>query len=123
MFVALAFLAVVLPLAHWISGERYAMGVLWNALPSIAAVLAVFKISIAAWIAVRLRDGRLVSDRALFIGALCWNAAVFALYGLLVWILPTLLFRTYLLALLAILAVPLARISAAPLALAWNRHR
>jgi len=29
----------------------------------------------------------------------------------------------YFLALLAILAIPLARVSAAPLALAWNRHR
>ena len=123
VFVALTFLAIVLPLAHWISGDRYAMGVLWNAFPSIAAVLVIFKISTAAWIAVRLRDRRLVSDRALVIGAVCWDAAVFALYGLLVWILPTLLFRTYLLALLAILAIPLARLSAAPLALAWNRHR
>ena len=37
--------------------------------------------------------------------------------------LPTLLFRTYLLALVAILAIPLARLAAAPLALSWNRHR
>jgi hypothetical protein len=123
VFVAMTFLAVVLPLAHWIGGNRYAMGVLWNALPSIAAVLAVVKISMAAWIAVRLRDRGLVRDRTLVLGAACWDAAVFALYGLLVWIFPTLIFRAYLLALLAILAVPLARLSAAPLALAWNRHR
>jgi len=48
---------------------------------------------------------------------------VFALYGLLVWITPAVLFRRHALALLAILAVPLARVAAAPLALAWNRHR
>jgi len=71
----------------------------------------------------RLHDKRLLSDRTLVIGAVCWDVAVFALYALLVWILPTLLFRGYLLALLAILAIPLARLSAAPLALAWNRHR
>jgi hypothetical protein len=123
VFGTLTFLGIALPLAHWISEDRYAMGVLWNAFPWIAAVLAIVKISTAAWIAMRLRERRLVSDRALVIGAVCWDAAVFALFGLLVWILPTLIFPTSLLALLAILAIPLARLSAAPLALAWNRHR
>ena len=36
---------------------------------------------------------------------------------------PTPLVPRYVLMLLVILAVPLARVSAAPLALAWNRHR
>ncbi len=47
----------------------------------------------AAWIALRLRDRRLASDRTLVLGALCWDVAVLALYGLLLWLLPTLLFR------------------------------
>ena len=46
-----------------------------------------------------------------------------ALYGLLVWLVDTPLIPRYFLALVAILAIPLARLSAAPLALAWNRHR
>ena len=46
-----------------------------------------------------------------------------ALYGLLVWIVPAMLIRGYLLALVAILVMPLARVAAAPLALAWNRQR
>ena len=71
----------------------------------------------------RLHDSRLLSDRTLLIGAACWDVAVFALYGLLVWLVPTLLFPRYLLVFLAILAIPLVRLSAAPLALAWNRHR
>ena len=71
----------------------------------------------------RLRDSRLLSDRTLLIGAACWDVIVFALYGLLVWLVPTLLFPTYLLALIAVLGVPLVRLSAAPLAFAWNRHR
>jgi hypothetical protein len=123
VFVALTFLAVILPLAVWISRSKYAMAVLWNALPWVAAVLACFKLSAAVWIVMRLHDKRLLSDRRLVIGAVSWDVAVFALYGLLVWLLPTLLFRAYFLALLAILAIPLARVSAAPLALAWNRHR
>jgi len=56
-------------------------------------------------------------------GAVCWDVAVFALYGLLVWIVPLILIGSHILALVAILEVPLARLAAAPLALAWNRHR
>jgi hypothetical protein len=123
VFGALSVLAIAGPLALWIVGNKYAMGVLWNALPWIAAVLVCFKVSAAAWIAIRLRDSRLLSDRTLVLGAACWDVSVFALYGLLVWLTPALLFRSYLLALVAILEVPLARLSAAPLALAWNRHR
>jgi hypothetical protein len=48
---------------------------------------------------------------------------VAALYWFLAWIFPEMVVRHYFLAFLAILAVPLARVSAAPLALAANRHR
>jgi hypothetical protein len=123
VFAALTFLAVVLPLVVWISRSRQAMAVLWNNFALIMAVLVCFKLSAAVWIAMRLRDKRLLRDRTLVIGAVCWDVAVFALYGLLVWIVPLTLIRSYVLALVAILEVPLARIAAAPLALAWNRHR
>jgi hypothetical protein len=123
VFVALSFLAIIVPLAHWVISNRVVMAALWNALPWIAAVLVCFKISAAAWIAMRLHDSRLLSDRTLVIGAACWDVIVLGLYGLLAWIVPALLIRSYLLALVAILAIPLARLSAAPLALAWNRHR
>jgi hypothetical protein len=79
--------------------------------------------SAAAWIATRLDRSRLLGDRALVLGAACWCVAVLALYGVLVWFFSTPFIARSALALIAILAVPLARISAAPLALAWNRHR
>jgi hypothetical protein len=123
VFLALAFLTVIVPLAHWIVGNRVVMAALWTALPWMAALLVCFKISAAAWIAMRLRDNRLLSDRTLLVGAACWDVIVFALYGLLVWLVPTVLLPAYFLALVAVLGVPLVRLSAAPLALAWNRHR
>ena len=123
VFVALAFLAIVLPLAVWISRNRRVMAALWNNFALIAAVLVCIKLTAAVWIAIRLHDKQLLSDRMLIIGAVCWDVAVFALYGLLVWIVPLTLIGSYVLALVAILEVPLARIAAAPLALAWNRHR
>lgn len=123
VFLALSLLGIIVPLAHWVVTTKAVMAALWDALPWIFAVLICCKISAAAWIAMRLRDRRLVSDRTLVISAACWDVAVLTLYGLLVWVIPTLIFPRYLLALVAILAVPLARLSAAPLALAWNRHR
>ncbi|HMC23173.1 MAG TPA: hypothetical protein VKL19_15075 [Thermoanaerobaculia bacterium] len=123
VFVTLTFLALILPLAVWISRSRYAMAVLWTNFSLIAAVLVCLKLSAAVWIAMRLHDKRLLSDRTLVIGAVSWDVAVFSLYGLLVWIVPLVLIGSYVLALVAILEVPLARLAAAPLALAWNRHR
>src|SRR5437867_1079200 len=76
-----------------------------------------------AAVGTRLDGSRLLSDRALCVGAACWCVAVLALYAVLVWFFSTPFVAHYLLALIAILAVPLVRLSAAPLALAWNRHR
>jgi len=123
VFLTLSLLAVIVPLAHWISRNGSVQAALWDALPWIAAVLVCVKMSAAAWIAIRLYDSRLLSDRTLVTGAACWLVAVLALYGLLVWFFSTPLIPRYFLVLVAILEIPLARLSAAPLALAWNRHR
>lgn len=123
VFLPLTFLAIIFPVGHWIISSKALMAALWNSLPWIAAVLVCLKLSAAFWIAMRLYDTRLLSERTLIVGAACWSVIVFALYGLLRWLTPALLIRSYFLVLVAILAVPLARLSAAPLALAWNRHR
>ena len=118
----LGFLIVFGPFAEWIidSGR---LGELCNALPLILAILASFKMIAAVWIITRLYRGHVLTDRTLVIGASCWTLAVFALYAVLVWLLDTPHIPHYLLMLLAILFIPLARLSAAPLALASNRHR
>jgi hypothetical protein len=122
VFLVLGFFFLFGPFAEWIIDSRR-LGELWSALPLIFAVLVSIKMIAAVWIAVRLYHTRLVSDRTLVTGAGTWCLAVLALYGVLVWLLDTPHIPHYLLMLLAILAIPLARLSAAPLALAWNRHR
>jgi hypothetical protein len=123
VFLTLVFLFLLGPLVRWVVENRAVRGAIWDAVPVILAILVCVKISAAAWIATRLHRSRLLSDRALVTGAACWCAAVLALYGLFAWFFSTPLFPRYVLALVAILAIPLARLSAAPLALAWNRHR
>ena len=122
VFLHLSMFAVLGPLAVWIL-ETGALLAVVRAVPWILTVLAGLKLCAAGWVAVHLYDARLVSDRALVGCAAVWLVAVLALHGLLVWLVDTPLFPSYLLLLVAILAIPLARVSAAPLALAWNRHR
>lgn len=123
LMAALAFIIIIGPLAQWIVDHDSAREALWNALPVILALLVAFKMLAAYWVAARLARSGLLSDRTLVRGAVCWVAAVLALYGVLAWLVAGPLVPQYFLLLMAILAVPLARVSAAPLALAWNRHR
>jgi hypothetical protein len=123
VLLTLTFLILLGPIVEWIIDSPSVQRALWNALPLILAGLVGLKMSAAAWIATRLNRGRLLGDRAFVAGAACWVLAVLALYGGLVWLFSTPFVAHYLLALIAILGVPLARIAAAPLALAWNRHR
>jgi hypothetical protein len=122
VFLTLSFLCAAGPVIYWI-GEREVLRALWGWFVWILVVLVFLKMSAVAWIATRLHDGRLLSDGAFLRGAASWSAAVFALYGVLVWLVDSPFIPRYMIMLLAILAVPLARVSAAPLALAWNRHR
>lgn len=123
VFLTLAFLFLLGLVAEWIIENGSVQSALWDALPLILAILVCVKMSAAAWIVIRLYRSRLLSDRTLVTGAVTWSVVVLGLYGLLVWLVTTPFFPRYLLLLLAILAIPLARLSAAPLALAWNRHR
>jgi hypothetical protein len=123
--VLLALIALVAagPLGEEIITNRTVQSAIWNGLPWILVVLVVFKMIAASWVAIRLYDSRLLSDRALVAGAACWLVTVLALYGVLEWFAASPLVPRYFLGAIAILQVPLARVSAAPLALAWSRHR
>lgn len=123
VLLALSVLCAIGPMLIWIAENARVQAALWNRLPLILAVLMSVKMSAAALIATRLYHSRLLSDRTLVTGAAVWLVTVLGLYGLLAWLLSSPFFPRYVLALVAILAIPLARLSAAPLALAWNRHR
>ena len=123
VFAALVVMAIGLPLVDWIFTDRAAMAALWNASAWILAALVCVKVSLGAWIAMRLHDRRLLGERALVKAATAWSLGALALYGALAWIIPPMMIRTSTLGLVAILVIPLARLAAAPLALDWNRHR
>jgi hypothetical protein len=123
VLLALFALMAVGPMIDWIWHHPAAQSAIWNGLPLILAALVAVKALAAIGIAFRLAASGVVSDRALIAGAVGWLATVATLYGVLVWVAASPLFPRYFLGTIAILPVPLARIAAAPLALAWSRHR
>ena len=124
VLVRLSLLVIAWLIGDWaIRNWKMVLAALWDAWPGVLVIVVCFKLSAAAWVVSRLHRTRLVSDRSLVAGAASWLAVVLALYAVLVWLVSTPFIPHYLLALVAVLAVPLARLSAAPLALAWSRHR
>ena len=123
VFGTLFLLFLLLPFMEWSWGNPRAIGRMWDAIPVTMFVLAIAKTVSAIAVYRALSRRRVMSDGALLVSAGLWSAAVLALYATFVWFWDTPLFPRYVLALLAILIVPLARVSAAPLAFDWNRHR
>jgi hypothetical protein len=123
VYLTLSFLAALGPVAQWIAGDRSVQIALWNAIPLLLGALVCGKMLAAAWVIVRLYRSGLLADRTLVTSAACWAVVVLVLYGLLTWLFFTPFLPRYLLGLATILVIPLVRLSAAPLAFAWNRHR
>jgi hypothetical protein len=119
----LAALMAIGPVFEWIAQDVDVQRWLFDWWPLFPVALVALKMSAAIWTAIRLCRRAVISDRTIVIGAASWMIAVTVLYGALVWWVDTPLIPRYPLALVAILAVPLVRVSAAPLALDWNRHR
>ena len=124
VFVSLLLFVLVIPAAdRWLTRDGEAIALLWDWWQWGLVALVGLKMTGAAWLAIRLGAGGLLADRTLVTGAACWVMVVFVLFGVFVWFVDTALIPHYVLLLIAILQVPLMRLSAAPLALAWNRHR
>jgi hypothetical protein len=94
-----------------------------TAMPWIVAGLACLKLVLGALAIRALRRKRLVADWMLLMLAGIWLTAFVVLFGTVAWLVPTDVAPAYTLAPGVLLLLPLARLSAMPLALDWNRHR
>jgi hypothetical protein len=95
----------------------------YEALPWILGGVVVLKFALAGW-ALRAshRRGQLKYDTAAKLVA-GWVAGAVGLFALLAWLVPSSVVPVERLAVGVVLLLPLARLAAAPAALAWNRHR
>jgi hypothetical protein len=96
---------------------------LWAALPWYVGAVALLKLLAAAWVARALLRRGLIGPHALAKLLALWLLAVAGLFMLAYGAVPPDAAPLSLLAFGAALGVPLVRRAAAPLALAWNRHR
>ncbi|MBN9520321.1 hypothetical protein J0H58_17620 [bacterium] len=94
-----------------------------DALPWVAGAAVAVKLLAAGWFAWGQVARGTVTAAAAGRLAAAWLAAAAVLAALLVWLVPPALVPAYGVVLGVVLAAPLARLTVAPLALAWNRHR
>jgi hypothetical protein len=123
VLLALTALMATGPFLDWLWDRADVQSAIWHGLPWIFAALVLAKAMAASAVAMRLHQRALLSDRAMIGAAVCWLAVVAALYGVQVWLAESPLVPRYYMGALAILPVPLTRVAAAPLALAWSRHQ
>jgi hypothetical protein len=121
-FATLGLLVAIGPLLEW-AWTGGARSWLWVGLFGALAAVVAARTVLVWWIAIRLWRDRLVGARVLVAGAALWLTAVLVVYAVLLWWFSTPYAPRFLLLMVAIVSVPLVRLSAAPLALAWNRHR
>lgn len=114
---------VVVPLCHWLLKHPEYHTDLLTAVPWVLGSAAMLKL-LAGGCLVRAVVRRNLVQMRLMTGLLAaWLLTAAGLTGLFCWMVPDGLAPWYLVTSGVVLAMPLVRISLAPLALAWNRHR
>jgi hypothetical protein len=122
IFMAFALFTGLGPVLIWLVEHRVAVAALIESVPRILAVLVALKMAMAVRVVSRLHRTQAVSNGVLAAGAAAWLVSVLLLFAILTWLVLTPLWAAHVLMLVAILAVPLVRLGAAPLALVQNRH-
>jgi hypothetical protein len=122
-FVVLVLFSLMGPAFQWFINSTPAERWLWNNWPILVGALVAMKTAASLWVTKSLHRRRLLTDQRLLLLAAGWLGVVAVLYGTFVWWIDTSLVPRYVLAMIATLLVPFARLAAAPLALAVNRHQ
>lgn len=111
------------PGLQWFFRNGQIQSRVWNALPLIAIGLLTLKFLAGSIVVSRLHARKVFDDRTLVLRAAAWLTGVIVIYISLDAFLADVMTPPYLKASVATLMMPLARLSAAPLALQWSRHR
>jgi len=92
-------------------------------LPWLLGLLVVCRLLAVGWALRRVLRQGLVTPRTALYWLAAWLLLAAILFGLLAWAIPAEWVPLYYLAFAVVSVFPMARLAAAPVALAWNRHR
>jgi hypothetical protein len=123
VFITLALFVVLCLVGKWVFDRKQYHASLRDWLPWLLGLVALLKLFAVVWIIKRLRRWQLLGDRTLVKIGAWWLLVLIGLFCVLAWLIPAEAVSRTLLIFGVVLAVPFARPIAAPLALAWNRHR
>jgi len=116
-------IVAIIPLACWVVMHPEYHAVLLAAVPCVLASAAGLKLLVGAWSLRALGLRRLIDTRLLARLVAAWVLTAVSLIALFLWLVPRSLAPWDLVASCVVLALPFVRLTWAPLALAWNRHR
>jgi hypothetical protein len=122
-FVWLVSSALLASLAIWIQTNPQTHETFWLMLPWCLGLWLLGRLLLAGWAFRQVVWQGLVEPRTAARWLAGWLLVASLLIGLLVWLVPPDVMPTHLIVLVVLFAMPMARLAAAPLALAWNRHR
>jgi hypothetical protein len=122
-FVVLVLFSLLGPAFQWFMTSTAAERWLWDHWPGLFGALVALKAAAGMWVATQLHRRQLITDQRLLLLTAIWLTAVAVLYVTSVWWADTPFLPRYAFAMIATLLVPFARVAAAPLALALNRHK
>ena len=109
--------------AMWIYRHPESHGTVFIVLPPLLGLVVICRLLLAAWALCQVLRQGLLQPQTVARWLAGWVLLASVLFCLLVWAVPSDLLPTYYLAYGVLFAMPMARLAAAPLTLAWNRHR
>lgn len=123
VIVGLVMMAIGGPGLQWFFSHPRAQAAMWEVLPLIAIALVMMKFTATTLAVSKLHARRVIADRHLIAWATGWLLMVALIYAAISWWFASPLMPAYFKASVAMLFMPLARVLAAPLSVAWSRHR
>lgn len=123
LFAGVAAFAALWILGAWLYRDPEARGSLRTVWPWLLGLLILCRLLAAGWALRRGLHAGLLDLRTIRRWLTAWLLFGAALFGLLAWVVPAELVPWYYSAFAVLLVLPMARLAASPLVLAWNRHR
>lgn len=123
LFLGMAGFAVLCFIGDWIYYHPGTHAAFLDLLPWLLGLLMFCRLMAAGWALRQVLRRGLLDPRTMMRWLMVWLLLGLVLFGLLAWLLSPTEVPLFYLALAVLLALPMARLAATPLALAWNRHR